>query len=95
MDSLVALILAAVALEATVEILRNIWDADVRARWNISRLVVVAIAVVAVVVFSNEWTIVAGTGLDIDNIVIGQIITGLALARVVYWVHDFYKKTAG
>jgi hypothetical protein len=93
MDSLAALLLAAIALEATVEILRNIWDADVRARWNISRLVVVVIAVVMNVV-SWQWNMVENIGLDLGVDILGQVITGLALARVVYWIHDFYKKTA-
>lgn len=91
MEALGTLITAAFALEAVMEILRNLWDASVRAVWNLTRAAVLAVALLAVVVFS-DWNFVAGTGLDLGNELVGRVITGIALARGVYWVHEAYKR---
>lgn len=91
METLGSFILAAFALEAAMEILRIIWDANVRSVWNFTRLSLFAVALVAVVFFSN-WNIVRGTGIDLNNEVLGRVITALALARGVYWVHEGYKR---
>ena len=93
MDTLGALIIAGVALEATVQILRNIWDADIRSSWNVTRGLVVIVALVAVIVFSDPpWNLVAGTGLDFGIEVVGTVMSGLALARVAAWLHDLYAR---
>ena len=91
MEALGGFILAAFALEAAMEILRNLWDASVRAVWNFTRLSLFAVALVTVVFFS-DWNIVRGTGIDLNIEVLGRVITALALARGVYWVHEGYKR---
>ena len=91
MEALASFILAAFALEAVMEILRNIWDPSVRAVWNFTRLSVVILAV-SLVVFFSDWNIVRGTGIDLNNEPLGRVITALALARGVYWMHEGYKR---
>ncbi|MGH2583237.1 MAG: hypothetical protein ACRDFQ_10140 [Anaerolineales bacterium] len=91
MEALGTFILAAFALEAAMEILRNIWDASVRSVWNFTRLSLFAVALVTVVVFS-DWNIVRGTGIDLNIEMLGRVITALALAHGVYWVHEGYKR---
>jgi hypothetical protein len=91
MDTLAGLVIAAFALESTMEILRNIWDAKIRSVWNLTRAGMFAVALVTVVFFS-DWNLVRGTGLDLNLELLGRVITGLALGHGVYWVHEGYKR---
>lgn len=93
MDNLAALILAGVALEAAFQILRMIWEPAVRKEWNFTRLLMLAVALGLIIPFS-DWNLVAGTGLDLGNEVIGKILSALALVRITQWVHELYKKTS-
>lgn len=84
---------AAIALEAAFQILRMIWEPAVRQEWNFTRLLMLAIALIAVVGFS-DWNLVAGTGLDLGHAMLGKVLSALALVRVTQWVHEIYKKTS-
>ena len=90
---LFGLLVFAVALEAVVEILRNAWDEDTRKRWTIASGIVFVIPVVAILVWSDDLNLVSDTGLDLDNDVVGGIITALAAGRLAQWVHTFYART--
>jgi hypothetical protein len=92
MDGLASLILAAVALEAAFQVLRMIWEPQVRAEWNFTRALMAAAAVLFVFLFS-DWNIVAGTGLDLGSAALGKVLTGLGLARATQWVHNVYMRT--
>ena len=92
MEALGALIVAAVGLEAAMELLRNLWDENVRAVWNGTRLLVVVIAVATSLLFSN-WNLMAVSGLDLGIEWVGKIVTGLAVARGVTWIHNLYRRT--
>jgi len=91
MDNLANLILAGLALEAVTHLLRSIWNAEIRATYNIQRIVVLVVTVALVAVFSNGWNVVAGTGLDFGNAIVGSILTGLALVRAAYLIHQLTK----
>jgi hypothetical protein len=91
-DSLL-LVPAAIALEATFQVLRMIWEPAVRDEWNFTRLLMLAVALVVVVGFS-DWNLVAGTGLDLGNELLGKVLSALALVRVTQWVHEIYKRTS-
>lgn len=93
------LVIAAIALEAVVQLLRNIWDSDYRSRMldnmSLTGLAVVVIPLVTLFAVADEVNIADGLGLDLDTAWLGTIITALAAARVANWVHDLYNKTAG
>lgn len=94
MDSLGAFVLGAIALEAVVHILGNIWDEEARADWSINALAYYVIPIVALFVADGD-SITSGLGLDFDVDALGTVITGLAAGRVAMWVGSFYTKTAG
>lgn len=87
------LLVFAVALEAVVEILKNAWDEDTRKGWTITSGIVLLIPVVAILVWSDDLNLLSGTGLDLDNDVVGGIVTALAVGRLAQWVHTFYART--
>ena len=89
MDALAGIILAGVVIEAVVQLLKAIWDADARS-FGVTMIVVLVLSLLIAIlgevdILSLWWD----TGVPIVN----QIITGLALARVAMWVHDLYKRT--
>ncbi len=89
MDILAGLLVAGAAIEAVVQLLRNIWDADQR-NFNITMIVVLvlslAVAFLGPVDLLKSW-------LNLGSIV-GQIVTALLLARAAMFVHDIYKKAS-
>jgi hypothetical protein len=92
MDALAALILAGIALESLFQVLRTIWEPAVRKEWNFTRTLMLLLVVGIAIPFA-EWNLVAGTGLDLGNEVIGRVLSALALVRITQWVHEAYKKT--
>jgi hypothetical protein len=92
MDRLASLILAGVALEAAFQVLRMIWEPQVRAEWNFTRSLMAITAIILVFLFS-DWNIAAGTGLDLGSAAVGKVLTGLGLARATQWVHNVYVRT--
>ena len=93
MNNFADLILAGIALEAAFQILRPIWEPEVRKEWNLTRLLMLIVALGLVIGFS-EWNLVAGSGLDFGNHWVGRALSALALVRVTQWVHEVHKKTS-
>ena len=93
MDMLASFLLAAVGLEAAFQILRSVWDENVRKEWNFTRILMVIVAITAVTQFS-DWNVVSGSGLDLGQEFIGKVITALALVRLTQWVHNLYMNAA-
>jgi hypothetical protein len=93
MDDFVNLILAGIALEAAFQILRPIWEPEVRKQWNFTRLLMLFLALGLVISFS-DWNLVSGSGLDFGNQWVGKALSALALVRITQWVHEVYKKTS-
>jgi hypothetical protein len=93
MENIAQLILAGIALEAFMQILRNIWEAPIRQTWNFTRLALTLLALTTSIFFS-DWNLAQVSGLDFGNLIVGKIITGLMVARVTMWVHTLYTKTA-
>ena len=93
MDDFATLILAGIALEAAFQILRPIWEPEVRKEWNFTRLLMLIVALGLVIGFS-DWNLVADSGLDFGNQWVGKALSALALVRVTQWLHEFYKKTS-
>ena len=93
MNDLVTLLLSGIALEAAFQILRPIWEPEVRKEWNFTRLLMLIVALGLVIGFS-DWNLVAGSGLDFGNQWFGRALSALVLVRVTQWVHEVYKKTS-
>ena len=91
MDNLFGLIVTGIALEAFVQILKNVWDAEERSAWTYTRFAVVIIPVLAA--FQTETNIVPA-GLDLGVPVLGYFLSGLIVGRLAQFVHNIYKKTA-
>jgi hypothetical protein len=92
-NNLAQLLIAGIAIEGLFQILRMIWEPAVRNEWNFTRLVMLGLVLLMVLGFS-EWNLVAGTGLDFGQPVVGQVLTALAVVRVTHWAHEFYKRTS-
>ena len=92
MDELAALIMAGIALESLFQVLRTIWEPAVRQEWNFTRTLMLLLVLGIAIPFA-EWNLVAGSGLDLGNDVIGRILSALALLRITQWLHEVYKKT--
>ncbi len=92
MDSLGAFVLAAVALEAVIHILGNLWGE--RTDWGVTTIAYYAIPIIALFVAGDSAPNIAGA-YDFDVDALGTIITGLAAGRVAMWVSALYKRTAG
>ena len=90
MEPFLALVMTGIALEALVQVIKNLWDADERANWNYTRFAVYLIPVVASFLVKPEIDLV---GLDFGVDSVGYLISGLVVARIAQWVHDIYKKT--
>lgn len=94
MDGLGGFVLAAIALEAVVHIVRNVWDEGARSDWGTTTLAYYVIALAALFVANDASNSIADV-FDFDQDWLGTIITGLAAGRVAMWVNALYKKTAG
>ena len=90
MDQLAGLLILGAVLEATVQILRLIWDAGTR-NFSITWIVVTVLGIV--VALMGEHDIVTPVW-DIGVDIVGQLLTGLVYARFAMFVHDVYKKAA-
>lgn len=85
MEDLGAIIVAALGLEALVQLLKNIWKEKTRNKWSITRAVVVLLAIAASIV--GDINFMADSGLDFGVNLLGQVLSGLALGRAANWVH--------
>ena len=90
MEAFIALVMTGIALEALIQLLKNVWDADERATWNYTKFAVYLIPVVVAIIVKPE---VSFAGLDFDIDLLRYLISGLVVARIAQWVHDIYKKT--
>ena len=99
MDTLATLVIGAIALEAVVQLLRNVWDSEYRSnmmdKMSLTGVVVIVIPLVTLLTVADDVNIADGLGLDLDQAWLGSVVTALAAARVANWVHDFYKKSTG
>jgi hypothetical protein len=89
-EQLGGLLVIGAVLEATVQILRAIWDASTR-NFNITMLVLLVLSLLFAIVGDHDW--VGPLWSDLDGI-IGQILTGLLFARAAQFVHDVYNKAS-
>ncbi|MBW8011607.1 MAG: hypothetical protein FVQ83_10265 [Chloroflexi bacterium] len=89
MDDLAGLLVIGAVVEATVQILRLIWDAGTR-NFSITWIVVTALGIVIALMGSQDMV---SEIWDLGEVV-GQVLTGLVYARFAMFVHDVYKKAA-
>ncbi|MCH7663584.1 MAG: hypothetical protein IH859_06915 [Chloroflexi bacterium] len=90
-NPLVSLLVVGATLEAVVQLLRAIWDADQRS-FSIT-MIVVLVAALALTFLGND-----GDGHDWFSAwwdlgpAVGKVVTGLLFARAAMFVHDVYNK---
>ena len=86
--TLLGLLVIGAVIEAVVQLLKLIWDADTRT-FSITWIVLVVLTILLAILGEHDWFSMLWDGLpDIVN----QIITGLLFARAAQFVHDVYKK---
>ena len=90
MEAFIALVMTGIALEALIQLLKNVWDADELATWNYTKFSVYLIPVVVAIIVKPD---VSFAGLDFDIDLLRYLISGLIVARIAQWVHAIYKKT--